>query len=55
MIMQIPDIVFSEEDLAQLEAINSVPEDSSPSKKPAPQAETLDLGNEELSVEGLDS
>jgi hypothetical protein len=55
MIMQIPDIVFSEEDLAQLEAINSEPENSSPSKKPAPHAEVPDLGDEELSVEGLDS
>ena len=52
--MAIPEIVFSEQDLTELESIKSKLEASLASQKPKPRADAPDLGEEELKVEDLE-
>ena len=52
--MSIPEIVFTEEDLEELETIKSKLEASLASQKPIKRADAPDLGEEELEIEDLD-
>ena len=53
--MSIPDIVFTEQDLAELETIKSKLESNLAAQKPIKRSEAPELGDEELDVEDLDN
>lgn len=52
--MSIPDLVFTDQDLAELETIKSKLEVTLASQKPMKRADAPELGDEELDLDGLD-
>jgi hypothetical protein len=53
--MSIPELVFTEKDLAELETIKSKLQVTLASQKPIKRAEAPELGDEELDIEGLEN
>ena len=53
--MSIPELVFTEQDLAELETIKSKLEVSLASQKAMKRSEAPELGDEELDIEALEN